>query len=265
MKKFSNDVLDKMDINGDGTRKYYVYGLINPCTYQVFYIGKGCGNRVFDHANDAIKSLDAADKQSLKITTIQNIIKKGKEVIPVIYHWGLTEEESLLIESTLIDAFSGLTNVQSGYDVEHGITSPVDLQSTLSIPVYEEPKDADGHIIPYMIIKLRDNIDERGGDLYSAVRGCWTADLNKVKGRYVLAVIKGIVRGVYEAEWQKSTTEAPRIEFFGKFEKNDKNEPIITKPIISNPIMLDLIGKRIPEDYRKKGASNPIQYSKDKD
>lgn len=29
MKEFSSDVISKMDINGDGTRKNYVYGLID--------------------------------------------------------------------------------------------------------------------------------------------------------------------------------------------------------------------------------------------
>ena len=33
--------------------KFYVYLLINPETKTPFYVGKGQGNRVFDHLNDA--------------------------------------------------------------------------------------------------------------------------------------------------------------------------------------------------------------------
>ena len=34
--------------------KYYVYRLIDPRTGQTFYVGKGKGNRVFEHAKNAI-------------------------------------------------------------------------------------------------------------------------------------------------------------------------------------------------------------------
>ncbi len=251
MKGFSSDVISKMDINGNGTRKYYVYGLIDPNTLQVFYVGKGCGNRVFEHARVAIKPMNAAQAQSLKITTIQNIIQQGKDVIAVIYHWGLTNLESKYIESTLIDAIPGLTNMQSGYDVDHGMILAEDLQNILSSPVYEEPKDADGHNIPYILIKLRDNIDERGGDLYKAARGCWDLSLdNANKIRYVVVVINGIVQEVYDVDnWHISETESPKIEFDGK--------------PTTNSTMRKLVGKLTPENYRKKGMANPCRYCND--
>ena len=42
---------------------YYVYGLIDPRTKQLFYIGKGTKNRVFDHEKE---SLNAHDSKKLK-------------------------------------------------------------------------------------------------------------------------------------------------------------------------------------------------------
>ena len=34
---------------------YYVYSLIDPFSDKVFYIGKGTGNRVYAHENDALE------------------------------------------------------------------------------------------------------------------------------------------------------------------------------------------------------------------
>jgi hypothetical protein len=42
--------------------KYYVYCLVNPRDNKIFYIGKGKGNRVFQHAKDSLNEND----QSLK-------------------------------------------------------------------------------------------------------------------------------------------------------------------------------------------------------
>lgn len=39
--KFSPEVESKL--------QYYVYALVDPRTDQIFYVGKGVGNRVFQH------------------------------------------------------------------------------------------------------------------------------------------------------------------------------------------------------------------------
>ena len=48
---------------------YYVYLLIRPETDEVFYIGKGTGNRIFTHLYQAIDSPHINDK----LETIHNL------------------------------------------------------------------------------------------------------------------------------------------------------------------------------------------------
>ena len=55
---------------------YYVYALIDPRDNRIFYIGKGKGNRIFQHAKDALDDSD----QSLKLDIIRSILRDGRQV-----------------------------------------------------------------------------------------------------------------------------------------------------------------------------------------
>ncbi|MBQ5524797.1 MAG: GIY-YIG nuclease family protein, partial [Paludibacteraceae bacterium] len=54
IQSFSPDVQAKIG--------YYVYRLIDPRDYSTFYVGKGKGNRVFEHAKAAIKFSKNSDE-----------------------------------------------------------------------------------------------------------------------------------------------------------------------------------------------------------
>ena len=140
------DLQSALDQNGN--RKYYVYRLVDPRTFQTFYVGKGCGNRVFQHVNNVKSLIDKnEDDISLKSRQIAEIIGMGKEVIPIIHRRGLTQKEAFEVEAALIDAYPGLTNIQPGHDFERGVISVDDLYAKVNMTVYNEPKEK------YIIIK----------------------------------------------------------------------------------------------------------------
>ena len=80
MKKLSPDILKKL--------KWYVYLLSDPNTNEVFYVGKGKGNRVFDH----FKNLKKNDPKSQKIKEILNQEKEPK--IEFLIH-GIENENTI--------------------------------------------------------------------------------------------------------------------------------------------------------------------------
>ncbi len=228
------------------SRKFYVYRLIDSRTYQTFYVGKGCGDRVFLHVDNVRKlvcnyQVSFDDTISLKEKLILEIIASGNKVIPVIHRYGLTEKEAFEVEAALIDAFSGLTNIQRGHFSERGPITVEDLRNVIAMSEYTEPDDK------YIIIKTTPSTIISEGSLYEATRKSWRADLTKAKKyKYVVSVVYGVVREVSEvSKWY--AFENGRIAFDGK---------------PATDAIAHLKNKRIPQKYRQKGASNPFMYKK---
>ena len=88
----------------------YVYVYSDPDTKKPFYVGKGKGNRVFDHLND--------NSESAKCLRIQEIRSRGKEPLIEILAHGLDDDTALKVEAAAIDliGIDNLTNIQRGHD-----------------------------------------------------------------------------------------------------------------------------------------------------
>lgn len=234
--KFTPEVCEKLG--------YYVYGLIDPRNARYFYIGKGKGNRVFDHIKEAKNSNTDKDK----IKTIKQIQQAGLEVICMILRHGLRDdEEALNIEATLINfiGIESLTNEQDGINNDdYGIANVKELQQRYSCEEFDDEGKP-----PFMIIKIKQEfLDKNDGSLYETCRYAWKISPQNAEGRFVLCVMNGIVKEVYEVEkWQKANIEG-RYEFIGK--------------VASKEIKGLFINKRIPEHYRKKGMASPVLFSK---
>ncbi len=236
---FSKGAIDKL--NSNGNNKYYVYRLVDPRSFHTFYVGKGCDNRVFKHAKAAKELITKKeDADSLKLKLISEILATGKDVICFIHRWGLSQRAAFEVEAALIDCYPGLTNIQSGHDNERGMVSVEDFEKQSNLVEYTEPKE------DYIIIKTSKGAIEANGSLYEATRRSWANDLNRAKKyKYVLSVINGIVKEVYEVDhWYM---DGERIAFEGKE----------TKDTISS-----LKGTIIPAKYRQKGMASPFLYKK---
>lgn len=230
--------------------QYYVYRLIDPRNGQTFYVGKGKGNRVFAHVNDALKDYDNtsyADKDeddvSSKIQQIRDIRNAGLEVIHVIQRYGLTEKEAFEVEAALIDCFPGLTNIQGGYSSDRGVNNAEVLQRVLSCEEFEESND-----IKYCIIKINDYWMNERGSVYETVRKHWRVNLNRVKKiPYVLASHNSIVIEVFEVDQWYLAEDVPGRSMFDGHVAPDNIRNLF-------------INKRLPKKYTKKGLASPVLY-----
>ena len=232
--------------------KYYVYRLVDPRNGETFYVGKGSGNRVFEHAKGAVNTVD--DRQSLKIKRINKIIRDGHEVICLIHRHGMDEDTAFHVEAALIDAYSGLLNIQDGhYNDSLGVRS-----ADLIIKQYAA-KDADLSDHSYLAITINKCFDEAESSVYDCVRYAWRLNPDRAKKvDYVLAVSFGLIVGVYVVdEWMAATPEnfpyTELLEGRWGFIGNEAPAEVLEK----------LLDKKVPNSFRKKGVANPVQYIND--
>lgn len=241
MNEFPQEVIDEL--------KYYVYRLIDPRNGETFYIGKGKGNRVFQHVKGAILSND--DSTETKLSTIREIIAAGLEVIHVIHRHGMTKENSLEVEAALIDAYPGTTNIMNGF----GSNDFGPMHAKEIIDKYAAQEAQIEHKV--LMITINKSVSEKS--LYDATRFAWKLSQTKIqKVEFVFAVVQGIIVDVFEPQqWkialaenfpQINTENRPnRIGFIGQRAKKE--------------ILNLYLRKRVPSEYRKRGASNPVKYS----
>lgn len=242
MEKFSKEALKKL--TACEKCKYYVYRLIDPRNNETFYVGKGSGNRVFQHSNACMKLISKnEDSVSLKLDRIREILNSGNKVICMIHRWGLIEDEAFEVESALIDYYPELTNVQSGHGSDRGVITVEDFEMLCNKKEYQEPQE------DYIIIKTTENAINLYGNLYDATRQSWRGSIDRAqKYKYVLSVVYGEVKEVYEVEnngWYKI---GDRIGFNGK--------------VTANPDMRALVGQLLPLKYMERGMANPFLYKK---
>ena len=253
---FSTAIIEKIN--------YYIYCLVDPRNQNIFYIGKGIGNRVFQHAQGA---LTCKTNENDKISLINDIHKDGLEHLYYILRHNIKEEKQALeYEALAIDLLSivkpnqqPLTNIQGGtYSSEKGLMSLSELKR-----IYD-PQELKTDL-PVVLITINKNYKKlkqqiKSGEIdksqiekeiYERTRGYWKTGLRREKAKYAIAVYRGWTLAAYEISyWIEAPIERQgRWGFIGKLVPKD------------SPIYQELVNKLTyssNNDY--KAPQNPITY-----
>jgi hypothetical protein len=231
--------------------RWYVYRLVDPRNGETFYVGKGKGDRVFQHAKGAWSASGDEDAADLKSQRIKDIGAAGLEVAHVIHRHGIESEDvAFQIEGAVMDAYPGLTNQVGGHGSgDYGVRHAMEIIAEYRAEPFEARE-------PLILISIGKSYDEEEKSIYEAVRGCWVINPDRArKHNLVLAHRRGIVVGAFRpTEWLPSMTTN-----FPWHTGDDSRWGFVGNPAEKETARLYL-GKRVPEAYRAKGAANPVRF-----
>lgn len=242
--------------------KYYVYALVDPRDKRIFYVGKGVGDRVYQHAEAAI---DEAN-DSLKLSTIRDILNTGLGVEYYILRHNLTEQEAFLVESIVIDllTYKGfntdhfLTNLVSGHHQwDEGIKTEEEINLLYDCEKIE-PKLGDRLLLVSLNRSYNQStatgVYKRKSD-YESARKYWAISADKAsKIDYILGVYRGIVRIVIDVKKRYTCARAddgtlfrkPRFAFEGDIVEDS---PYLNKDVTDYPFGSGGAVTYIPRDH----------------
>ena len=255
---------------GVGERlQFYVYRLIDPRNGENFYVGKGKGNRVFQHANaqnaddvpeampsEADPDAVPEDDDSLKVKRIREIRQAGLDVIHIIHRHGIVDAKTAYeVEAALIDAIPGLSNIAGGHHSnDRGPMYAREIADKYALPEVVLGEDK------LILININSADHDNDDQLLDRTRFAWRISEQRARqADYVLAVIHGIVRGIFVADkWLPATAKnfpgfdqpsSRRLGFIGHKADDDTWERYVGER-----------GKRLPDDMRH--GQNPVRYHK---
>jgi hypothetical protein len=228
--------------------RIYVYRLIDPRNGETFYVGKGQGNRLFAHIRE--EGTFEGEELDPKLERIRQIRLAGFEVAHVVHRHGMDDETALQVEAAVMDAYPGLTNIASGSGTsDYGAMHAQEIIERYSA----EPAE---FVHRAILINVSRSAAERS--LYDATRYAWRMDRRKAEAaEVVLANRQGLIVEAFIPErWMAATPE--------NFRGLDESSPgrIGFEGRIAPPeIREQYVRKRVPDEYRPRGAANPIRYT----
>lgn len=234
--------------------KWYVYALIDPRSKEIFYIGKGNKDRIFEHEKEKY-----VETEGNKGKRIKNIIASGNEVEKVIIQYGLEENEAFAAEAAIINLMDflkpgELTNVVAG---QHS-TQMMDVETIEKIYGAETICSAEiYHNLLVVKINSLYSYDMSIEQVMDCARGHWILNIeNAQKADYLIAAYHGLVVGVYEnMKWYSSGVETEFYPYLCEENLKLSNRKYCTCTPVTNSKYLN---KNISEVVGN--VQNPVSY-----
>jgi hypothetical protein len=222
---------------------WYVYALRDP-RGSIFYVGKGKGDRVYQHARFARKFAGESGKQ-LKLDKIRAIHAAGREVgVEIVRHRIADEAGAYEVEAAVMDALAivgiELTNLAGGHGSARG-WQPLEeiIVRYVAEPATIQP---DHHVVLIRISREFRSVSTPD-ELYESTRNWWKMAPHRHNPEFAFSVYGGIVRSVYRIETWRSD-ERGRWEFDG----------------VRDSAMEELYVWKDVSRHLPAGAQNPIKY-----
>lgn len=207
--------------------KSYVYALADS-EDTIFYVGKGQGNRVFNHVEDVrrllaadptvpLESIEDDDSEtegmSLKQQRIAEMLRAGSEPAMYIIREGLTDEQAFLIEAVLISVLDwqlegGLTGQIAGHGAARfGLKTVQEVEATKGEPfrLSDLPDLVTGEeVIAININRRWPEVVAGKSTLLAVSKGVWRLSQQRAAHcRYAIIHANNIVRGVFKIDrWE---------------------------------------------------------------
>ena len=242
--RLSSEILKEM--------KNYVYLLSDPQTNEIFYVGKGKGNRVFSHLKD--------NSDNPKVKKIKEIQAQGYEPKVEFLVHGVEDEVTIKkIEAAIIDLIgkNKLTNKVGGY--ESSYFGRMDLEQIKAKYSSDEANITENVVLIKLSKTFRYNMDPM--DLYDYTRGVWHVSEGRRESiKYAFAVYDGIIQETYNVlQWfEAGTTFTNRVDI-DAWRRAQRWEFIGS---ISEQMRKKYRYKSV-ENYYTLGNRNPIRYTFD--
>lgn len=200
----------------------YVYALQDPRDNKVFYIGKGCNDRVFSHFKAAVNAKLSNTGWTAKLRRIVEIWEDDLDVKWWIVRYNLQPQaiptlDAFDVEAALIDLLEisqngpALNDIGGHRKAARGILSSEDVAALAASAV--NPKNACYQVFIFPI----QNALAKGQTVYDATRGLWAVSQSFQNLPVPLAVgmASGVSKGVFEINQWIPHQASGKWEFTG--------------------------------------------------